>query len=347
MRGYTVGVFIPHLLSGKHKGGEVRRSLVTGGAGFIGSHLIEALLAAGDEVDVIDDLSTGSYQNIQHLKEHPKLRITIASILDPAVLGPLVQQSDVVFHLAAMVGVNRIIDSPVGTIETNILGSHSVLSLAARFNKKCLITSTSEVYGKSTNIPFRENDDSVYGPTTKSRWSYACSKAIDEFLALAYLQEKGLPVIIARLFNTVGPRQTGRYGMVLPRFARQALDGQQITVYGTGEQTRSFLEVSDAVRAIVALAAEPKAIGEVFNVGNTQEVSIKDLAQLVLNAAGAKSGIVFVPYDKAYQPGFEDMERRVPSIDKIKAAVGFTPQVQLQKIVSNVVDWMRASQTRA
>jgi nucleoside-diphosphate-sugar epimerase len=325
----------------------VRRSLVTGGAGFIGSHLVEALLEAGDEVHVIDDLSTGSYENIRHLKQHPRLQITIASILDAAVLAPLVQQADIVFHLAAMVGVNRIIDSPVATIETNILGSHSVLSLAARFNKLCIITSTSEVYGKSTQIPFRESDDSVYGPTTKSRWSYACSKAIDEFLALAYLQEKGLPVIIVRLFNTVGPRQTGRYGMVLPRFARQALNREPITIYGTGEQTRSFLEVSDAVRALLALAKEPKAVGEVFNVGNTEEVSIKNLAQLVQTVAGSNSGTVFIPYDKAYQPGFEDMERRVPSIDKIRAAVGFAPKIPLQQIVTNVVGWMRAGETRS
>jgi UDP-glucose 4-epimerase len=325
----------------------VRRTLVTGGAGFIGSHLVEALLNAGDEVHIIDDLSTGRYENIRHLKQHPKLQITIASILDSGTLAPLIQQADVVFHLAAMVGVNRIIDSPVATIETNILGSHSVLSLAARFNKLCLVTSTSEVYGKSERFPFRESDDSVYGPTTKSRWSYACSKAVDEFLALAYLQEKGLPVIIARLFNTTGARQTGRYGMVLPRFVRQALDHVPITVYGTGEQSRCFLDVSDAVRALIALAAEPRAIGEVFNVGNTEEISIKALAELVQEVTKIKCGTVQIPYDKAYSPGFEDMERRVPSIEKINATVGFAPKVPLRQIVSNVVNWMRTGEARA
>lgn len=321
----------------------MRKVLVTGGAGFIGSHLTESLLAAGDEVYVIDDLSTGRYENIRHLKANPHLHVTIASIMDERVLSPIVEKVDTIFHLAAVVGVSKIIESPVETIETNILGSHTVLSLAARFNKPCMLTSTSEVYGKSEQLPFRESDDSVYGATTKSRWSYACTKAIDEFLALAYYAEKGLPVVIVRLFNTVGPRQTGRYGMVLPRLVRQALEGREMTVYGTGKQTRCFLSISDAVRALQLLSKEPGAVGEVFNVGSTEEVSILDLATMVHSIAKSKSEIVLVPYEKAYQPGFEDMERRVPSIEKIQGLVGFSPQLKLAQIISNVIEWTQSS----
>src|SRR5579864_5080356 len=276
--------------------------LVTGGAGFIGSHLCEALLDRGDEVYVIDDLSTGRYENIRHLKSNPFFHLTVGSILDVATLTPLVDNADVVFHLAAVVGVQKIIEVPVDTIEINILGSHNVLNLAARYNKLCVLASTSEVYGKSTRYPFKEDDDSVYGPTTKSRWSYACSKAVDEFLALAYYKSQRLPVIVARLFNTTGPRQTGRYGMVLPRFVDQALRGKPLTVFGTGHQTRCFADVSDIVRALLLLAAHPKAVGQVFNVGNPEEVSIYDLAKLVKKLAESESEIRLVPYDEAYQP---------------------------------------------
>lgn len=315
--------------------------LVTGGAGFIGSHLCEALLKRGDEVSVIDDLSTGRIENIAHLQDNKAFHLTIGSILDVAALSPLVRAADIVFHLAAAVGVQKIIEAPVDTIETNILGSHNVLSQAARYGKLCLLASTSEVYGKATKYPFCEDDDAVYGPTTKSRWSYACSKAIDEFLALAYHKSQGLPVIVARLFNTTGPRQTGRYGMVLPRFVDQALRGKPLTVFGTGHQTRCFADVSDIVRALLLLAAHPKAVGQVFNVGNPEEVSIYDLAKLVKNLAESESEIRLVPYDEAYQPGFEDMERRVPSIDKIASLVSYKPKVKLHNIVSRFIDARR------
>ena len=315
--------------------------LVTGGAGFIGSHLCEALLKRGDEVSVIDDLSTGRIENIAHLQDNKAFHLTIGSILDVAAVSPLVRRADIVFHLAAAVGVQKIIEAPVDTIETNILGSHNVLSQAARYGKLCLLASTSEVYGKATKYPFCEDDDAVYGPTTKSRWSYACSKAIDEFLALAYHKSQGLPVIVARLFNTTGPRQTGRYGMVLPRFVDQALRGKPLTVFGTGHQTRCFADVSDIVRALLLLAAHPKAVGQVFNVGNPEEVSIYDLAKLVKNLAESESEIRLVPYDEAYQPGFEDMERRVPSIDKIASLVSYKPKVKLHNIVSRFIDARR------
>ena len=315
--------------------------LVTGGAGFIGSHLCEALLKRGDEVSVIDDLSTGRIENIAHLQDNKAFHLTIGSILDVAALSPLVRRADIVFHLAAAVGVQKIIEAPVDTIETNILGSHNVLSQAARYGKLCLLASTSEVYGKATKYPFCEDDDAVYGPTTKSRWSYACSKAIDEFLALAYHKSQGLPVIVARLFNTTGPRQTGRYGMVLPRFVDQALRGKPLTVFGTGHQTRCFADVSDIVRALLLLAAHPKAVGQVFNVGNPEEVSIYDLAKLVKKLAESESEIQLVPYDEAYQPGFEDMERRVPSIDKIARLVSYKPKVKLHNIVSRFIDARR------
>jgi UDP-glucose 4-epimerase len=315
--------------------------LVTGGAGFIGSHLCEALLKRGDDVFVIDDLSTGRMENIAHLQDNKSFHLTIGSILDVSTLGPLVRRADIVFHLAAAVGVQKIIEAPVDTIETNILGSHNLLSQAARYGTLCILASTSEVYGKSTKYPFCEDDDSVYGPTTKSRWSYACSKAIDEFLALAYHKSQRLPVIIARLFNTTGPRQTGQYGMVLPRFVDQALRGKPLTVFGTGHQTRCFADVSDIVRALLLLAAHPKAVGQVFNVGNPEEVSIYDLARLVKTLAESKSEIRLVPYDEAYQPGFEDMERRVPSIDKIARLVAYHPKVKLQNIVSRFIDARR------
>ncbi|HZU41788.1 MAG TPA: GDP-mannose 4,6-dehydratase [Terriglobales bacterium] len=321
--------------------------LVTGGAGFIGSHLCEALLDRGDEVCVIDDLSTGRYENIRHLKSNPFFHLTVGSILDVPTLTPLVENADIVFHLAAVVGVQKIIDVPVDTIETNILGSHNVLSLAARYNKLCLLASTSEVYGKSTRYPFSEDDDSVYGPTTKSRWSYACSKAVDEFLALAYHNTRGLPVIIARMFNTTGPRQTGRYGMVLPRFVDQALRGEPITVFGSGNQSRCFADVSDSVRALLLLIDEPQAVGQVFNVGNPEEISIYNLAREVKRLTESSSEIKLVPYDEAYEPGFEDMERRVPSIEKISTLTGYSPRVRLQEIIRRVIDSKRQVQLSA
>lgn len=318
------------------------RVLVTGGAGFIGSHLCEALLRRGDSVSVLDDLSTGRLDNIVHLQDNSRFQVTIGSILDMKRLDPLVRRADLVFHLAAVVGVKKIIDAPVETIETNVLGSHNVLTLVARYHKPCFIASTSEVYGKSSKPPFTEDDDVVYGPTTKSRWSYACSKAIDEFLALAYHQSQDLPVIIGRFFNTTGPRQTGRYGMVLPRFVNQALRNVPITVYGTGLQTRCFADVRDVVRAVLALAENPRAIGQVFNIGNPEEVSIGDLAQLVKSSVKSSSELKLVSYAEAYQPGFEDMDRRVPSIEKLSRLTGFTPKYRLKEIVNHVIEARRS-----
>jgi UDP-glucose 4-epimerase len=319
----------------------VRRALITGGAGFIGSHLSEALLERGDEVFVVDNMSTGRYDNIRHLRDDDRFHLTVSSILDSPTLSPLVERADLVFHLAAAVGVEKIIKTPVDTIETNILGSHSVLTLAARYNKLCLLASTSEVYGKATKVPFVEDDDSVLGPTTKSRWSYACSKAVDEFLALAYHHERGLPVIIVRLFNTTGPRQTGRYGMVLPRFVDQALNAESLTVFGSGEQSRCFADVSDVIKGLLALVEHPGAVGEVFNIGNPEEISINDLARKVKSIVGSGSDIRYVPYDRAYEPGFEDMERRVPSIAKITQLVGYKPVVKLDETIRRLVEYNR------
>jgi len=323
----------------------MRKVLVTGGAGFIGSHLCEALLQRGDEVFVIDDLSTGRLDNIAHLQDNKAFHFIVGSILDLPRLEPLVRKVDLIFHLAAVVGVQKIIEVPVDTIEINVLGSHNVLNLAARYGKLCLVASTSEVYGKSTKQPFTENDDVVYGPTTKSRWSYACSKAIDEFLALAYHSAQDLPVVIVRLFNTTGPRQTGRYGMVLPRFVDQALRGTPITVFGDGHQSRCFADVSDVVRALLLLVKTPAAVGQVFNVGNPEEISIGDLAKLVKKLAHSDSDIQVIPYDQAYQPGFEDMYRRVPNIAKIEGLVGYKPKVRLQQIVQRIIESKRHAET--
>ena len=316
----------------------MHKFLVTGGAGFIGSHLCEGLIGRGDEVFAIDDLSTGRLENVAHLQDHPRFHLTIGSILDLKRLEPLVRRTDAIFHLAAVVGVKKIIDAPVETIETNILGSHNVLALAAQARKMCLITSTSEVYGKSTRHPFSENDDVVYGPTVKSRWSYACTKAIDEFLALAYSESQKSPVVIVRLFNTTGPRQTGRYGMVLPRFVDQALRGEALTVYGTGSQTRCFADVRDVVRALMRLIDSPRAVGQVFNVGNPEEISILDLARLVRKMAQSRSDIQVIPYEQAYQPGFEDMERRVPNIEKIRRLIGFKPRYKLHHTIRRMIE---------
>ena len=315
------------------------RVLITGGAGFIGSHLAEAYLKRGDDVLVIDDLSTGTFENIRHLKTNPRFSYTIDSVHNQPVTAELVDQSDVVVHLAAAVGVKLIVESPVRTIETNVRGTEVVLALANKKKKKVLIASTSEVYGLSADVPFREDGNLVMGATTKGRWSYACSKAIDEFLALAYWREKKLPTTIVRLFNTVGPRQTGRYGMVIPTFVRQALAGRPITVYGDGKQTRCFGFVGDVVGALIKLMDHPDSVGQVFNIGSTEEISIFALAEKVKELTGSKSEIVFMPYDEAYEEGFEDMPRRVPDISKIKQLVGFKPEMVLEGILQSVISF--------
>ena len=313
------------------------RVLITGGAGFIGSHLSDAYVARGDEVYVIDDLSTGSIDNIAHLKKHERFHYTIDSVHNQPVVAELIDQCDVVFHLAAAVGVKLIVESPVRTIETNVRGTEVVLSQANKKKKKVLVASTSEVYGLSNDVPFREDGNLVMGATTKGRWSYACSKAIDEFLALAYWREKKLPTVVVRLFNTVGPRQTGQYGMVIPTFVRQALAGRPITVYGTGEQTRCFGFVKDVVGALVSLMEKDEAVGGVYNIGSSEEVSINQLAEKVRELTGSKSEIVRVPYDEAYEEGFEDMPRRVPDISKVGALTGFRPTVKLEEILQTVI----------
>jgi len=315
------------------------RVLITGGAGFIGSHLSDAYLQRGDEVFVIDDLSTGSIENIRHLKENPRFHYTIESVHNQPVTAELVDQCDVVFHLAAAVGVKLIVESPVRTIETNVRGTEVVLSLANKKKKKVLIASTSEVYGLSAEVPFREDGNLVMGATTKGRWSYACSKAIDEFLALAYWHEKKLPTVVVRLFNTVGPRQTGRYGMVIPTFVKQALSGRPITVYGDGKQSRCFGYVGDVIGALAKLMDHPDAVGGVFNVGSNEEISILGLAERVRKLTQSKSEIAFVPYDEAYEEGFEDMPRRVPDISKVGELIGFRPEMSLDGILKTVIDF--------
>ena len=315
--------------------------LVTGGAGFIGSHLCEALLAADNQVWAIDDLSTGRIGNIRHLEGEDGFRFVSDTIMNEAMLEEAVQWSDQVYHLAAAVGVRLIVEEPIRTIETNIFGTDLVLKMANRHRKKTFIASTSEVYGKQAQGTLKEDDDMVYGPTIKSRWSYACSKAVDEFLALAYYKKSGLPVVIGRLFNTVGPRQTGQYGMVLPTFVRQALAGEPITVFGDGSQARSFCYVSDVVGAMTALMEHPEAAGEIFNIGNDVEVTIRDLAELVKKKTNSVSEVVLVPYDVAYEPGFEDMQRRCPSIKKIQKLIGYKPRVDLDGILDRVISHIR------
>lgn len=314
------------------------RVLITGGAGFIGSHLAERLLQDGHGVLVLDNLSTGSIDNIAHLKSHPAFSYAIDSVTNEPLLAELIDRSDVVFHLAAAVGVKLIVEQPVHTIETNVHGTEVVLKHANKKKKLVFIASTSEVYGKSADVPFREDADLVLGATVRHRWAYACSKLIDEFLALAYWKERKLPVVIVRLFNTVGPRQTGQYGMVLPTFVRQALAGQPITVFGDGTQSRSFTYVGDVVDALVKLAAEPRAVGEVFNIGNGVEVTIRELAERVKALTGSRSPIEYVPYDEAYEAGFEDMPRRVPDISKIRALIGYEPRLDLDQIIATVVE---------
>jgi UDP-glucose 4-epimerase len=347
------------------------KALITGGAGFIGSHLAEALLEQGYHVTIIDNLSTGRFENIAHLTDHPSFRFAIDTITNEVVMDRLVSECNVILHLAAAVGVELIVKDPVRVIETNILGTHAVLKVANRYRKRVLLASTSEIYGKNNHVPFREDDDRLLGPTTKARWSYSTSKAVDEFLGLAYHRQMGLPVVIFRLFNTVGPRQTGRYGMVVPRFVQQALTGESLTVYGDGQQTRCFCNVEDAVRAIIGLAECPEAVGQVFNIGSTEEVTILELAERVLGLVDAGQGskgaeaqrskgelrgespptirnsplhpgtsaprLRFVPYDQAYEVGFEDMRRRVPDISKIKAMIGWEPQVTLEETLRHVI----------
>ena len=313
------------------------RYLITGGAGFIGSHLAEYLLARGDQVILLDDLSTGSIENIRHLKNDSRMSYFLEPIENRHVLSELVDEADVIFHLAAAVGVRLIIESPVHTIETNVNGTQMVLEAACKKRKPVFCASTSEVYGKNVNVPFDEDADLVLGATTKARWSYAASKAVEEFLALSYWKEKRQPVVIGRLFNTVGPRQTGRYGMVLPNFVQQALDGRPITVFGNGKQSRCFCYVQDSVEAIVRLMSTDRAVGEVVNIGSQQEVTIAGLAQLVKERTGSDSPIKIVPYDEAYEPGFEDMIRRVPSLEKLERLTEFLPRTPLPEIVDRVI----------
>ncbi|MFL6275139.1 MAG: NAD-dependent epimerase/dehydratase family protein [Blastocatellia bacterium] len=315
--------------------------LITGGAGFIGSHLAERLLERGDEVCIIDDLSTGAIENIAAIKNHPQFTYHLDSVRNYRATAELVDMCDIVYHLAAAVGVRLIVESPVSTIETNIRGTDIILSLAAKKRKRVVITSTSEVYGKRSNVPFREDDDLVMGPTSKGRWSYACSKAIDEFLAIAYWKEKRVPTVIVRLFNTVGPRQTGRYGMVIPNFVRQALAEQDITVHGDGSQTRCFTHVNDVVTSLIKVAEHPRAVGEVYNIGSEHEVSILELARKIKKLTGSESRIVFKPYDEAYEEGFEDMMRRVPDVSKIRELINYKPTTDLDSILASVIDYHR------
>ncbi len=316
-------------------------ALITGGAGFIGSHLCETLLAKGYEVTVIDDLSTGRFENIAHLTGDPRFHFAIETITNINVMDRLVSECDQIFHLAAAVGVSLIVSRPIHTIETNVMGTNIVLQTARRYRKKVMLASTSEIYGKSNKAPFGEDDDRIQGSTTRSRWSYATSKALDEFLALAYHKEIGLPVVIFRLFNTVGPRQRGQYGMVIPRFVRWALAGEDIQVYGDGQQTRCFANVSDVVNAITLLSETDAAVGEVFNVGTQEEVTIYELAHRVKERAGSESAIKMIPYNEAYEEGFEDMQRRQPDISKINRVIGWEPRKNLDQTLDEIIAYFR------
>jgi len=322
------------------------RALITGGAGFIGSHLAEELLRRGDLVYVIDDLSTGRLENLENVMSSPRFGIAVETILNETVMDRLVSECDIIYHLAAAVGVELIVSKPVEVIQTNILGTDMVLKLANRYLKKVVITSTSEIYGKSDHVPFKESDDRILGSTTKNRWSYSSSKAIDEFLALAYHKEKKLEVIIVRLFNTVGPRQTGRYGMVLPRFVVQALKGEPITVYNDGSMIRCFTYVTDVVDAMINLAHHSEATGQIFNVGSTEAIRIKELAMKIKEKTNSDSPIKYVPYDEAYEQGFEDMAVRVPDLSKIKALIGYQPSINLDGILDKVIEYFSTERLR-
>jgi len=317
------------------------RILITGGAGFIGSHLAEALLGDGHEVFALDDLSTGSIDNIAHLKGRPAFHYTIDSVFNEPLVAEMVDRADVVFHMAAAVGVKLIVEKPVHTIETNVHGTEVILKHAAKKKKLVFIASTSEVYGKSTQVPFREDSDLVMGATTRHRWAYACSKALDEFLALAYWKEQRLPVIVMRFFNTVGPRQTGQYGMVIPNFVRQALAGQPITVFGDGKQSRCFTHVADVVRALIALHETEKSYGQVYNIGSGNEIAIDALAKQVREMCKSSSEISYIPYAKAYEEGFEDMPRRIPDVAKIRQLCGWEPTIPLTTILNDVIEYCR------
>jgi UDP-glucose 4-epimerase len=315
--------------------------LVTGGAGFIGSHLCESLVHNGHQVVAIDNLTTGRLENITHLLPMPGFQFVRETITNSQVLDRLTSEADIIIHLAAVVGVKLIVEDPVNTIATNIMGTESVLTTANRYGCKVMLASTSEVYGKGFKVPFNEEDDCVMGPTSHSRWAYATSKAIDEFLGLAYYHQFGLPVVVMRFFNTVGPRQTGRYGMVVPRFVRQALANEPITIYGDGEQSRCFADVADIVGAMVKLSTHPAAVGQVFNVGSTEEVTIRQLAERVIQATGSQSKIIYVPYEEAYAPGFEDMRRRVPDLTKVHQLIGYEPHFTLEDTLKRVIDFER------
>lgn len=320
------------------------KALITGGAGFIGSHLSEYLLNLGHDVTVIDNLSTGKLENLAHIQHNPNLHIVIEDIRNAQVMDRLVSECDIIYHLAAMVGVQKIVSEPINTIEVNIGGTEVVFKTARRYRKKVMLASTSEVYGKGVSFPFKEDDDSLLGPTVRNRWSYAASKAIDEFLGLAYYKEVKLPVVIFRLFNTVGPRQTGEYGMVVPRFVRWALAGEPIRVYGDGKQSRCFGNVKDVVDAIYKLSEEPKAVGQVFNIGSPGEISIYDLAERIRQRAGSNSPIELIPYEQAYEPGFEDFQRRVPSIEKITQTIEWTPTTTLDETIDQIIAYFRESE---
>ena len=323
------------------------RFLITGGAGFIGSHLAERLLDRGDEVLLFDNLSTGCMENIRHLKNNDRMHYFLDSIENRQLLAELVDESDAVFHLAAAVGVRLIVESPVRTIETNVNGTQMVLEAAYKKRKRVFIASTSEVYGKSMQVPFHEDADLVLGATNMGRWAYAASKALDEFLALSYWKEKKQPVVVARFFNTVGPRQTGRYGMVLPNFVSQALNAEPITVYGSGKQSRCFCDVQDTVEAMLRLMATDKAIGEVVNIGTDREITVTGLAEMVKARTGSSSAVTYTPYDQAYEPGFEDMMRRVPCLDKLERLTGFRPATTLENIIDRVTNHFQTKRNLA
>jgi UDP-glucose 4-epimerase len=316
-------------------------TLITGGAGFIGSHLAEALLKRGDQVTVIDDLSTGRFENIEPLTADPNFRFALETITNETVMDRLGSECDRILHLAAAVGVELIVNDPVRTIETNVMGAEAVLQVARRYRRKVFLASTSEVYGKNDKVPFREDDDGVFGSTTITRWAYATSKALDEFLALAYHRSKSMPVVIGRFFNTVGPRQTAQYGMVIPRFVRQALAGEPLTVFGDGKQSRCFCNVKDVVRAILLLIENPAADGQVFNIGSTEEITVRDLAALVKSRIGSSSEIKVIPYQEAYHAGYEDMRQRVPDTGKIQRATGWQPEIPLSQTLDEIIEYFR------